>query len=49
MNNCLPKWELVTTASIKIKKQRLGLKLAGVAAKGASKQNLGPRAYFCNR
>ena len=31
------------------KKQRLGPKLAGVWAKGASKQNLGPPMYFCNR
>ena len=31
------------------KKQRLGQKLAGVWAKGASKQKLGPPTYFCNR
>jgi len=30
-------------------KRRLGLKLAAVWARGASKKNLGPPTYFCNR
>ena len=30
-------------------KQRLGPKLEGVWARGASKKNLGPSTYFCNR
>ena len=31
------------------KKIRLGPKLAGVWARGASRKNLGPPTYFCNR